>query len=152
VPTRVPHRRLAIRAARFGPEAECLPWEVGEKPTAREFHSLHLTDKTKPLTEAEDESGACSAKKGSESAISPSRFAVRGAPLVFQMLGTQRRLVQEVKLPAVGKDTYQRVRWGHVSFRNTSISKPYMTATSAHLWLGIYSSAFGAVKILWRIA
>src|ERR1700686_3817880 len=40
VPTRVPHRRLAIRAARFGPEAEYLPWEVGEKPTAREFHSL----------------------------------------------------------------------------------------------------------------
>jgi hypothetical protein len=39
-PTRVPHRRLAIRAARFGPEAECLPWEVGEKTTAREFHSL----------------------------------------------------------------------------------------------------------------
>jgi hypothetical protein len=34
------NRRLAIRVARFGPEAECLPWEVGEKPTAREFHSL----------------------------------------------------------------------------------------------------------------
>lgn len=43
VPTRVSHRRLAIRAARFGPEAECLPWEVGEKPTAREFHSLKKT-------------------------------------------------------------------------------------------------------------
>jgi hypothetical protein len=49
VPTRVPLHRRAVRAARFGPEAECLPWEVGEKPTAREFHSLHLTDKTKPL-------------------------------------------------------------------------------------------------------
>ena len=84
------------------------------------------------------ESGACSAKKGSESAISPSRFAVQGAPLVFQMLGIQRRLVEEVELPAVGK-TYQRVRWGDVSFRNTSISKSCMTATSAHLWLGIYS-------------
>ena len=57
-----------------------------------------------PLTEEEDGSGACSAKKGSESAISPSRFAVQGAPLVFQMLGTQRRILgEEVELPAVGK-------------------------------------------------
>jgi hypothetical protein len=84
-----------------------------------------------PLTEEEGGSGACSAKKGSESAISPSRFAVQGAPLVFQMRGTQRRLVEEVELPAVGKYTYRRVRWGDVSFRNTSISKSCITATSA---------------------
>jgi len=55
-----------------------------------------------PLTEEEDGSSACSAKKGSERAISPSRFAVQGAPLV---LSTQRRLVEEVKLPPVGKYT-----------------------------------------------
>jgi hypothetical protein len=79
-------------------------------------------------------------------------FRGAGCAARFQMLGTQRRLVEEVELPAVGKYAYQRVRWGDVSFRNTSISKPYMTATSVHLWLGIYSSAFGAVKILWRIA
>lgn len=104
------------------------------------------------MTEEEDVSGACSAKKGSDGAISPCGFAVRCAPLVFQMLDTQRRLEEEVELPPVGKDTYQRVRWGDVSLRNTSIFKSCMSATSPHLWLGTYSSGLGAVKILWRIA
>jgi hypothetical protein len=76
-----------------------------------------------PFTEEEDGSGACSAKKGSESAISPSRFAVQGAPNVFQMRGTERHLVKVVH-----------------------------DRNFCYLWSGIYSSALGAVKILWRIA
>jgi hypothetical protein len=70
-----------------------LGWSVCPRPIAVRTRALRSLGRSgNPLMEEEDGSGACSAKNGSESAISPSRFAVQGAPLEFQMLGTQRRL------------------------------------------------------------